>query len=263
MLLAFDLDGTIVTRDRQLPERIRQAILAARQAGHVVTVITGRHLKGTQAILDALEIDCHYGTCQGARVHGIGTDHHVELHLEDEVVQELLTRFGSDPRAEFFLSTRDTMFVRDPNAQGWAWARGEGQRLVAHGTYAGERAHKFIVVSEDAPKVQAELQARFPELAYYLWDDRFLEVVASGGTKGNALAHLAALHSVPREETIAFGDGVNDISMLQWAGRAIGVGHLSPGVAEVIDEHIPAPEELGVAHWLEQHLLAPALQPTN
>lgn len=255
MLFAFDLDGTIVTHDKQFPEAIRAAILATRDLGHVVTVITGRHLRGTQVVLDALGIDCHYGTCQGARVHALGDEHHVELHLEDEVVAHLLERVRKDTSVEFFLSTRDQMFVRDPQHEGWAWARTEGRDVQPHDAYAGEKAHKFILIGDEAPRLHAELRERYPHLEYYLWHGRYLEVVAAGGTKGSALARLAALHGIAREDTVAFGDGVNDISMLAWAGHAVGVGQLSPGVAEVIDEHIPGPEDLGVARWLQEHVL--------
>ena len=255
MLFAFDLDGTTVTRNHELPARIREAILALRGAGHVATVITGRHQKSAQRVLAELSVDAHYGTCQGARVHAVGDEHHVELHLEPEIVTHLLERYTRDASTPFFLSTRERMFVRDPDSEHWAWARAEGQNVRAHHTYAGEGAHKFILIGASAARAHAELCERYPHLAYYLWHDRYLEVVAAGGTKGRALERLAALHGIPREETVAFGDGVNDISMLEWAGRGIGVGDLSPGVADVMDEHVPGPEELGVATWLERHVL--------
>ena len=61
---------------------------------------------------------------------------------------------------------------------------------------------------------------------------------------------------IPQEDTIAFGDGVNDITTVRWAGRGIAVGPFAhPEVLAAADEHIPSPEEGGVAHWLEEHLL--------
>ena len=55
---------------------------------------------------------------------------------------------------------------------------------------------------------------------------------------------------------MAFGDGPNDASMLAWAGRGIAVGpHACAEVLAAADEHIAAPEELGVVRWLEANVL--------
>lgn len=255
MLLAFDLDGTIVTHDRVLPDPIRDAILAARDRGHVVTVITGRNRVGAARVLEALGVDCHYGTCQGARIHALGDNHHVELTLEEDLVPGLLERLNAEPDTDFYLSTRDALYVRDPAIARWSWAREEGQILRPLDAYAGQPAHKFIVHTPRAAHLFEELSAAHPHLAYYRWGTDYLEVVASGGHKGNALRHIAQVHGIPMSETVAFGDGPNDLEMLSFAGRAVGVGHLAPGVAERIDEHVAPPEELGVARWLERHVL--------
>lgn len=78
--------------------------------------LTGRHRTGVQLALDSQRIVSHYGTCNGARVHGHGNKHHVELHLEPETVRYLLERFGRPYGTEFFLSSRERMFVRDPGS---------------------------------------------------------------------------------------------------------------------------------------------------
>lgn len=220
-----------------------------------MTVITGRHRSGAALALQALDVTCHYGTCNGARVHAHGDEHHVELHLDPGVVRHLLGRFAEDDESRVFLSTRDHMYVRQPRHEGWDGARREGRTLREFSMYDGTGAHKFIVMNENASRLQAELTERFPDNSYYLWEDHSLEVVAPGGHKGNALARIATEYGIPQAETVAFGDGSNDLEMLRWAGRAVGVGRLSPGVTDVIDEHVSGPEELGVADWLRQHVL--------
>lgn len=257
MLFAFDLDGTIITRNDELPAATRAAILALRGAGHQVTVITGRHHTGAQRALDGLGVSRHFGTCNGARVHADGDDHHLERHLDGEVVSYLLGRFTPDSAqnsAQFFLSTRDRMYVRDPAHERWERARQDGREVWTPADYGGEGAHKFILMSDQAASLAAELSQRFPENASYLWEHNYLEVMAAGADKGQALQRIAAHYGIPQSDTVAFGDGPNDLEMLSWAGRAIGVGTLAPGVAELIDDHVPGPEELGVARWLERYV---------
>ena len=263
MLFAFDLDGTIVTQDNELPPRIRDAILALRQHGHQVTVITGRHHCGAQLALETLEVTRHYGTCNGARVHAGGDEHHLELHLEADVLSYLLERFTKSPDHPFFLSTRDRMYVRDPEDERWRRERQEGRQLHAVSAYQGEAAHKFIVMGDSTNWYAHEFARRFPANTYYLWANGYLEVMAQSANKGQALARVAEHYGISQSETVAFGDGPNDLEMLRWAGHAVGVGSLAPGVASVIDEHIAGPEDLGVAHWLEHFLRKPpgAFQP--
>jgi hydroxymethylpyrimidine pyrophosphatase-like HAD family hydrolase len=58
-----------------------------------------------------------------------------------------------------------------------------------------------------------------------------------------------------QKDTLAFGDGPNDVTMIQWAGTGIAVGEAYHEVLDAAAEHIARPEELGVARWLEQNLL--------
>jgi HAD superfamily hydrolase (TIGR01484 family) len=60
-LLAFDLDGTIVTHDYQIPQSILNAIQTARVAGHMVTVITGRVHASAKPFLEQLQLETQLG----------------------------------------------------------------------------------------------------------------------------------------------------------------------------------------------------------
>jgi hypothetical protein len=61
---------------------------------------------------------------------------------------------------------------------------------------------------------------------------------------------------VAQHDVIAFGDGNNDLTMLEWAGHGVAVGFAEAHKAGVAQETIAPPEELGVADWINQHLLA-------
>ena len=87
------------------------------------------------------------------------------------------------------------------------------------------------------------------------WDNGFLEVAGEGADKGSGLKLLSETLGYKQEETIAFGDGPNDLTMLEWAGRSIAVGNACKEAIAIADEHIPSPENLGVVAWLEKHLL--------
>lgn len=257
-LLAFDLDGTVVTREAVIPETIQNAIRRAENAGHIVTVITGREEASARRFVNQLEVRVPYGTAQGARVaHRDGRVLH-ETKLKGEVVNDLVRLAGDKPA--FFIATGTHFFVPQPEHAGWDWARNEGHNVTDYALYETHPAFKaMFVANPKEDRALESLHARFlahhPSLSYYPWEGKYLEVTATDAHKGAALARIASDLGIAREDTIAFGDGLNDLSMLEWAGYGVAVGELEAHHAGVGDETIPTPEYGGVATWLEANLL--------
>ena len=70
-------------------------------------------------------------------------------------------------------------------------------------------------------------------------------------TKGSGLDFLAARMGFTKEQTIAFGDGENDVELLEWAGYGIAVENAHDRVKAVADWVCPSAAEEGVAQVLE------------
>jgi len=256
MLLAFDLDNTIVTRDNEIPREILQAILRAREAGHFVTVLTGRPKASTLPFLEQLEVDGHYGVNHGALVVGKEDAVLSRSLIAARDVGALVHRYGVEGALEYAFMIDDDIYVRDPEDPRWTWAHTLNRNVIAFHKERVREADKVVFSADGAgPRMLEEIHRDHPGLMTYLWPDGFLEVTGEGAHKGAALARLAAELGVPRAETVAFGDGVNDITMLEWAGRSVAVGRAHPGASAAADEHIPEPEALGVARWLGANLL--------
>jgi Cof subfamily protein (haloacid dehalogenase superfamily) len=79
----------------------------------------------------------------------------------------------------------------------------------------------------------------------------FLEFAAAGVTKGAGLDFLSAHMGFTPERTIAFGDGENDVELIEWAGYGIAVENAHPRVKAAADWICPSAEEQGVAQVLE------------
>ena len=82
----------------------------------------------------------------------------------------------------------------------------------------------------------------------------FCEILHPEGGKDRALAWLCRRLGVQRGETVAFGNGYNDVRMLRWAGLGVAVADAVPEVLEAADMVAPRTEEDGVAQVLEQLL---------
>jgi hydroxymethylpyrimidine pyrophosphatase-like HAD family hydrolase len=80
---------------------------------------------------------------------------------------------------------------------------------------------------------------------------KFLEFATVGVSKASGLEFLAERLGFARERTIAFGDGENDVELVEWAGYGIAVENAHERVKEVADWICPPAAEEGVAAVLE------------
>ena len=256
MLLAFDLDKTLVTDDFVLPGAIERAIRAARDRGHLVTVLTGRPLAAAQPFLDQLGVTGPFSVNHGGQVMGEGGRELRRRRIASCDVDGLLTHDLVDDEVEFSCIVDDVLWVRDPDDGRWDWAHTRSRRVDRFRTGMALDADKLVFYSQQrSGEIDRIVADRHPDMLRYLWGDGFLEVLPAQADKGSALKLIAEGAGIPRDEVVAFGDGLNDFTMVTWAGHGVAVGDAHPELVAAAAEHIGSPEEGGVASWLESHVL--------
>ena len=253
MLLAFDLDNTIITADDRLPGEIAEAIEAARRRGHHISVLTGRPHSAAIGFIEQLGVS-HYSVNNGALVVAEG-EVLERIVIPQGKVEALAQRYVGDETLEYAFMQGDTIYVRNPEDQRWTWAHTSNRNVEPFDQHEVGEADKIVFATDGRGEAMLkEIGAIHPELILYLWGDGFLEVTGEGAHKGAALERLSERLCVAQGDTVAFGDGVNDVTMLQWAGRSVAVGHAYDEARDAADEHIPSPEEGGVARWIGDNL---------
>lgn len=266
-LLALDLDGTLFGSDLQIAESVRRAIARAQQAGVIVTLATGRSVRGTLPFAKTLQIDAPLICYQGARIQHPTSGEvlldqpvpgplaatvvtilsaagiHVQIYLDDELY------VGADrPEIEFY--TRLSPVPMPVN-------------VVPHlADLAAQRPPTKIVFIAEEAEVQVWLERLSGEFSSQLSIMRsypiFGEIAAAECSKGAALAFLAERLGISRQATIAIGDQENDLPMLQWAGLGLAVANAVPAVLAAADRIIPPVWEGGVATAIERYVLSAA-----
>lgn len=261
-LVAVDVDGTLVASDAPPTPRVAAAIRQAVEAGVWVVLASGRAFPSVRAYAQPLGLDGPAICYQGAEVRlggegrvlfrktvaralveeaaalarGFGLE--VSVHRDDAVYMESL------PRAETF----------------YRWAFGMAPRVVGSLQEAlrGDPV-KFLLIGEPAqlnaaePAFRARFQGRLQVVRSHAL---FLEGVALGVSKGEALAHVARHLGVAREETVAVGDQDNDVPMMRWAGLGVAMGNAPAAVQAQADVVAPSVREDGLAWVLEGWVLA-------
>ncbi|MGH3048032.1 MAG: Cof-type HAD-IIB family hydrolase [Gaiellaceae bacterium] len=259
-VLACDLDRTLIWEDGVLRERTRAAIRRARAAGLSVIVVTGRMFRSVRPYLVEAGIEDPVVCYQGAVVAEPGSGRflrHEPIPLE--LARETIVALEKE-RFHVNCYVNDELFVArvTPEAEQYA----SFQRLPIHPVgdllaWLDEPPTKLVTIGE--PELLDELEERMKAS----FDGRlyiskslpfFLEFASPDVTKASGLAFLAEHLGFEAEATVAFGDGENDVELLEWAGYGVAVANAHERVLAVADWVCPSAAEEGVAQVIEAFL---------
>jgi len=102
----------------------------------------------------------------------------------------------------------------------------------------------FIGDPIELPHFEDELRTVAPELTIMRSEKKYVEVLPHGASKGNALAWLCEYLDVPLERTVAVGDQMIDLSMIERAGLGVAMAHSGPELQAHADAVISQISEL-------------------
>ena len=266
-LLAFDLDGTLLTDRKELPEENLRALEAAAERGMILVPATGRILRGIPEQIKALPFIRYYIVSNGAAVFDTVTDR--VLYRADIPLELALRTYD-------YLDTLPVLYDCYQDEIGWM-SRDMFERCAPYFSYEPGilklvedlrirvddlketlREHgrplqklQMYFLPEDEAERQRQLKKipqLFPELAATTSVSNNIELNSVDANKGRAMLELAKQLGIRREETVAFGDGSNDCSMLRDAGLGVAMANSTPEVKAAADLVTDSNNEAGVAH---------------
>lgn len=224
LLMAFDLDGTLITEQGRAADAATAQGLARLRAADVrLAIITGRDM-APDAVMDVMQPDA-VATNNGGRIV-VGGELHTEARFTPADLEAVLAHELAGARTVLF--TAERLFVdlpRGTEPEPWMVARRYGPLSEAplgdvlkvgfyHPGVAGlagrlRESHPHLVLTGAQP----------PYLS-------FLTITPQGAHKGAALTLIADALRLPHGRAVAFGDSDNDEAMLEVAGYAVQVGTL-------------------------------------
>jgi Cof subfamily protein (haloacid dehalogenase superfamily) len=240
-----------------LRPRTLAAIAAAREAGIHVIVATGRMFRAVRPYLEQADLRDPVVCYQGAAVvdPGNGTfllHEPLDLELARRAVA-FLDRAGHPPNCY----VGDELFVTQQTEYSRAYAEFQDIRVTEVGDLlAWLTKAPTKLVSVGAPD---ELAALRGPLADELGAGAFvttslpflLEIGNATVSKGTGAAWVAQRLGVSAERAVAFGDGENDVELLEWSGFGVAVENANALLRERADWVCPGPDEEGVASVIE------------
>ena len=154
----------------------------------------------------------------------------------------------------------DELYVAEVTPEARRYADFQHLELRAVGNlleWLDEPPTKLVVIDdpEVLDRLKQRMLARFDGRLYISKSlPYFLEFASPDVTKAAGLDFLAEHVGFARERTVAFGDGENDIELIEWAGYGVAVANAHESVKEVADFVCPSVDDEGVAQVLEAFL---------
>jgi len=266
-LIALDLDGTLLNSDKQLTDRTRRALEAAVEAGIEIVPATGRFYRGMPAAVRELPFVRYVITINGAEV--------LDLPAGERIYS---ADIPAEEAAAFFAGLDSLPVIYDCYMDGWGYMTASMQEraaeyitnihslemvrtlrspvpeLKAFLLREGRAVQKMQLFTADIALRDAlvgTLAEKYPRFAVTTSLPNNIEINSRLADKGRALLVLAERLGIRREETMAFGDGSNDLTMIGAAGMGVAMGNALPEVKRAAVLSAPDCDHDGVAQVIE------------
>ena len=267
-IILLDLDGTLLNRDKQISPANRAALERAAAEGVYIVPSTGRFYEGMPAVVRELPFVRYVVTVNGAQVYDAAEKtvlHRCEIQPEaaervfdrldtlpviydcfldgwgymDERNYQRIDQFISDPRVN-----RMVKDLRRPVKDFRAFIRRENRPL--------QKIQMFFTDMDRRREELERLARDFPDMAVTSSISNNIEINEKHANKGEALAFLCRLLGVDQRDTMAFGDGSNDKSMILVAGVGVAMANADEELKAAADYVTDTNDADGVAKAMDK-----------
>ena len=255
--VAMDLDRTILSDNLEFSPAVVRAVGRLGEAGIAAIVATGRMFASARPYALQLGVTAPVICYQGALVADPRTGEWL-LHrpmgvaLAHEVIEAV-------DAAGFHMNVYvdDELYVEELNEEAITYAT--HARLEAHAVgdllaWLDKPTTKIVVVGDPQglDRLQNDLRARFDGRAFIAKSlPIFLELALPGVSKGSALEFVCDRLGIDPRTVVAFGDGANDVELLETAGLGVAVADADPALRPIAGWTVPSVDDDGVAGFLD------------
>lgn len=253
----FDLDGTLLNAQHELPSWNIEVVQQLTDLGLKICLASGRTYTSMAPFYRELNLDTPIISYNGAKIvyHDLSVE---ENPLPSTVIQELLA-LSREQRVHLNLYQQEIWYTENPYCSE-AIDYAEKASLSPVGgdltLISKEPCTKALFIASPerlatlAPLIierigdQVDLTSSMPH---------FLEVLASGVNKGAAITKVCEHLSIPLHETMAFGDGQNDLEMIKVVQHGVAMANAHPRLKAFANDIAPHHDVNGVARYLSHY----------
>ncbi len=266
-IIALDLDGTLTNSEKNITPRTFDALMKAQREGVRLVLASGRPTFGIAALANQLQLADYGGyvlSYNGGRIIDWCKKTVIFSQVVDQKLVPILYDFAEKAQLPIVTYLPEAILASKNEGEYLAEeARINGMPVVVAQNFVEEAMQiaggstKFLIPGEPELLIQleSEMKAALSEqMEVFRSAPFFLELPPKGIDKAQSLQRLLTHLGLERESLMAFGDGFNDLSMIQFAGKGVAMANAVEEVKSIADFVTTSNEEDGIAHALEQLL---------
>ncbi|WP_101843740.1 Cof-type HAD-IIB family hydrolase [Halobacillus sp. Marseille-P3879] len=229
----FDIDGTLLNHDKELPVETIQAIKDLQNNGVYCAIATGRAPFMFEQIRETLGIDSYvsfngqYVVFEGNTVYKNPLPHERLEELYFDAVSNghplvFMNHEGmkaSEPNRETIEKSLDSLHFQYP--------------AVDKDFYKKKELYQSLIFCEG--NEIDYYRDQHPDFSYIRWHEFSCDILPAGGSKAEGIDQLIKAAGLDIEDTYAFGDGLNDIEMIRDVGTGVAMGNAVDATKQVSD----------------------------
>ncbi|MFC4404722.1 Cof-type HAD-IIB family hydrolase [Gracilibacillus xinjiangensis] len=219
----LDIDGTILNNEKKVPQATKEAVAKLKDQGIIVAIATGRAPFMFQDILSELAIDSFIGFNGQYAVHQGKVIH--QNYYNSEQMEQLLEYSSNSNHPLIFQSVNEMKATVTNN------------RHIEMGMNSLKRGHPeadaefykkepiFQALLFNEAHEQTVYEETFDQLRFVRWHEYSCDVLPKIGSKAHGIEQFIKKLGIDWEDTYAFGDGLNDLEMIEKVRYGIAMGN--------------------------------------
>ncbi len=258
ILVISDLDNTLLTAKRGIPEYNIEMINKFQSLGGKFTVATGRTVEAVSRFLGQINFNAPAITYNGGIIYDFRQNRTLfRATLPDsakDILDIILVRFP-DVGCEVMCDNFRIYLIRENEYTYWHLTDEKLSYVDAELENLSNKWIKVLFAAENSKLLQMKEFCeglKREDIEFVMTNDVYFEMMPKNITKGKALHTLCQITDIPVSNTIAVGDYYNDIEILQNAGLSVCVDNAPDEIKKICQITVPSCLDGGVGHLLAQ-----------
>jgi Cof subfamily protein (haloacid dehalogenase superfamily) len=249
-IVFFDIDGTLLDHDKNLPASTKEAITLLKENGVFVAIATGRAPFMFESLRQELEIDS-FVSFNGQYVVFEGEPIYLNP-LNNEKIEDLFVSSKEKGHPVVFMnhmtmksSVKHHEYI-ETSLGGLKFAHPDHDDRF----YVDRDLFQTLLFCEEGE--EEYYRESYPEFTFIRWHPFSVDILPAGGSKAEGIKKMIERLGFKLEDVYAFGDGLNDFEMLKAAGTGVAMGNSVPALKEHASLVTRNVDDDGIWHGLKQ-----------